>query len=120
MRRRIRIGQDPWIGSGDKFKLPATLISHLKEKGISSLEDASSYTDRNQRGIVWKSVQELELAENDASVWNSYINQLKANFIHLNEEKDKLKWTWNTRDGKFSTKMGYEAAFQLEHQAMDC
>ena len=91
--RRIRIVQDPWVGSGDNFRLPITLFSQLKEKEISTLVDARSYTDRNQRATVWKTTQEMELAENDAPVWNSYINQLKTNFIHLDEEKNKLNWT---------------------------
>ena len=109
--RRIRIGQDPWVGSGDNFRFLVTLISQLKEKGISTLADASSYTDRNQRGTVWKTSQEVELTKNDAPVWNSYINQLRTNFVHLDKEKDKLNWIWNTKYGKFCAKMGYEATF---------
>ena len=62
----------------------------------------------------------MELAENDAPVWSSYINQLRTNFIHLDKEKNKLNWTWNTKDGKFTAKMGCEATFQLDHQATDC
>ena len=46
--RRIRIGQDPWSGFGDNFRLPNNLISLLKaEKGIPLLADESSYIDRN-------------------------------------------------------------------------
>ena len=84
------------------------------------LADASLYTDKNKRGTVWKSAQELDLSEVVAPVWNEFIKQMRANFIHLGEDKDILKWTWNTRDGKFSAKMGYEAAFQLDQQVPNC
>ena len=84
------------------------------------LADVSLFTNRNQRGTVWKTAQELDLSDSDTPVWNSYIKPLRDNFIHLGEEKDFLKWTWNTRDGKFSAKMGYEASLQQDDQDSDC
>ena len=42
---RIRIGQDPWVGSGDNYRLPDNLVSLLKDKGITLLAYASSYID---------------------------------------------------------------------------
>ena len=78
------------VGTGDNFRLSDNLITHLREKGIALLVDASSHTDRNQRGTVWKSTQELDLTELNAQDWNVYTKQLRENFIHLGEEKDKL------------------------------
>ena len=118
--RKTRIGQDPWVGSRDNYRLPANLISTLKEKGIKVLADASMYIDRNQRGAEWKMAQELNLSAEDTPIWNSYIKVLRENFIHLGNEEDSLKWTWNTKTGKFSTKMGYDAAHFLEHQNLEC
>ena len=66
--RRIRTGQVSWVGSGDSYILTDSLFSKLKEKGISVLADASSYTDQSQRGTVWKSTQELKLHELDVPV----------------------------------------------------
>ena len=48
--------------------------------------------------------EELGLEENKAPKWSRYINQLGNNFILLIEDRDKLIWTWNMKDGKLSTK----------------
>ena len=40
--------------------------------------------------------------------------------MHLGEEQDKLMWTWNNKDGKFSAKLGYEEAIHLEQQLTEC
>ena len=64
--------------------------------------------------------QELGLEENEAAKWSRYVNQLGNNFILLTEDRDKLIWTWNKKDGNFSAKLGYEVAVQLEYQQMEC
>ena len=64
--------------------------------------------------------QELGIEENEATEWSRYINQLGNNFILLIEDKDKLIWTWNRKDGKLSPKLGYEAAVQLDYQQTEC
>ena len=79
------------------------------------LADASSRAE-DHRGTVWKTAQELGLEEHEATEWSKYINQLGNNFILLTGDRDKLIWTWNRTDGKFSSKMGYEAMVQLEYQ----
>ena len=76
---------------------------------------ASSSTE-DHRGTVWKTTQEFWLEENEAAEWSRYINQLGNNFILLTEDRDKLIWTWNKKDGKCLAKLGYEAAIQLEYQ----
>ena len=59
--------------------------------------------------------QELGLEENEAAECSRYINQLGNNFILLTEDRDKLIWTWNMKDGIFSAELGYEVAIQHEY-----
>ena len=74
----------------------------------------------DHRGTVWKMAQDLGLEQNEVAEWRKYINQLGNNFILLTEDKDKLIWTWNKNDAKFSAKLGYEAMVQLEYQQTEC
>ena len=117
--RSIHIGQDPWVGSGDTFKLTDHLITQLVDRGVRLLADASSRTE-DHRGTIWKTAQELGLEENEAAKWRRYINQLGNNFILLTEDRDKLIWTWNMKERKFSAKLGYETTVQLESKQIEC
>ena len=45
--RRTRLGQDPWVGSRDNYKLLYHLTITLKDKGLVVLAYASSFADRN-------------------------------------------------------------------------
>ena len=59
--RSMRIGQDPWVGSGKNFKISEHLITRLKEKGISYLASANSQHSLTSKRTVRKNSQVLGL-----------------------------------------------------------
>ena len=64
--RSIHIGWDPWVGSGENFRLTNHLITQLVDRGVRMLADASSQTEEH-RGTVSKTTQELGFEENEAT-----------------------------------------------------
>jgi hypothetical protein len=40
--KKVRIGEDPWLGAGDAFHLSESLVWSLHETGIYSLVDAKA------------------------------------------------------------------------------
>ena len=103
--REIRVGEDPWSGAGERFKLSEGLILKLRSSGISTLHQVClMYV---QRETIWKTSEVLGLEEGLKEEWKEYVSLLKSSFIHLEEEKeDKLVWTKNPVNGNFSAKLG--------------
>ena len=44
--RRLRIGEDPWIGSAHRHLLPKWMVAALRERGIIFLSELESPRDR--------------------------------------------------------------------------
>ena len=42
--KKVRLGEDPWIGVGDGYKLSCDTIEKLKRRKITSLNEAISQT----------------------------------------------------------------------------
>ena len=49
--RSIHIGQDPWKGSGDNFRLMSHLVTDLVHRGVRLLADVSSRTKEHMGKI---------------------------------------------------------------------
>ena len=107
--KSVRIGEDPWAGAGEDYKLPPAIIDKLKEQRCFKLADASvNLQYPHQR---WKTAEELGLSGDERESWGSYVHLLETNFINLNEEdQDKLIWTRNSTNGEYTAKTGYEIA----------
>ena len=105
--REVRVGEDPWLGSGESFKLSKGLVLKLRSLGIFTLNQAFSLS--LQRETLWKNSEDLGLEEGLREEWNDFVSLLKSCFIHLEEEeKDNLFWTKNPVNGDFMAKLGYK------------
>ena len=65
--REIRVGEDPWSGAGEIFKLSEGLIAKLRSSGIRTLNQACVITP--QRDTLWKSSEYLGLEEGLREEW---------------------------------------------------
>jgi hypothetical protein len=78
--KQVRIGEDLWLGSGNAFKFPVSMINKLHNQGVFSLKEASiEDLDRIGRSD-WKSVEMLELEGVEVDIWKTYVATLKIKF----------------------------------------
>jgi hypothetical protein len=108
--KKVHVGEDPWIGAGDKFHLSPLLILALKEKNVCSLFYASIGAPHLRGHLGWKDAYMLDLPEELQDEWESYVKLLCENFIILDEEtKDSLCWSRNPKSGSYIVKLGYRS-----------
>ena len=69
--RKIRVGEDPWLGVGERYKISEGLVSKLRSLGIYNLNQA--YSTSLQRETLWKSSEQLGLEEGIREEWEEYI-----------------------------------------------
>ena len=87
--KEVRVGEDPWVGVGERYKLSYALIEELRGLGILNLSQACSLT--LQRETQWKNYEDLGLEEGFKEEWNEFVSLLESYVIYLEEEaKDKL------------------------------
>jgi hypothetical protein len=104
----LRIGADPWPGSGNSHILPEELINQLHRKGIfflSHLSDPLSTTIWNQG---WRSDLSLGLNGASANLLETYISSLRRGHIRLSDKEDELVWKKDPL-GSYTPKSGYIA-----------
>jgi hypothetical protein len=66
----------------------------------------------NTRQPRWKKAGDLGLEGELIEEWNNYVKGLVGSGFELNNEKDSLMWSWDTKGGQVTTKQAYEV--QLE------
>ena len=107
----MRVGEYPWVGAGEIFRLSPQLVHLLRSQRIFSLADTC--LDQTLRGRRrWKTAQELGLTGEHAAEWNRFLNLLVTIFFHLGSELDRIIWTKNPKSGQYSAKLGYEVAIK--------
>jgi ribonuclease HI len=114
--REIRIGVDPMIGSHTYYKLSRNLILALKAQGIEFLAQAGFQGAASTRLPRWKKARDLGLEGDLIDEWNNYVKGLVGSGFELNNEKDVLLWSWDTKGDQVTTKQAYEA--QLEEAVL--
>jgi hypothetical protein len=69
--KQVRIEEDPWVGSGEGYKLLNEMVNALHDQGIHSLKDAAiGDLDRTGRS-EWKSANLLEIEGEHADRWKT-------------------------------------------------
>ena len=77
--REVRVGEDPWSGSGESFKLSEGLVLKLRSLGIFTLNQACSLS--LQRETLWKNSEDLGLEEGLKEEWEEYVSLLKSSLF---------------------------------------
>jgi len=62
----------------------------------------------NTRLPRWKLAEDIGLEGELLEEWNNYVKGLFGSGFELNNEKDLLLWSWDTKHGQVSTKQAYE------------
>jgi hypothetical protein len=106
--RDIRIGVDPMVGSHSFYKLSENLLLLLKEQGITCLAHAGTFTQEGNNFTRWKKAESLGLEGAQKDEWKNYTKGLVSVGIELNDEKDRLLWSWDTKQGQVNAKLAYE------------
>lgn len=86
--KQVRLGEDPWVGSGQGHSLPEYLINNLHDRGVYALNDATLPSLDRAGRTKWKSIGFLELDGEEFDRWGEYVASLKSNFILLKEEEE--------------------------------
>lgn len=105
----IKLGEDPWLGAGNKYKLPPPLVQALRECGLFLLSNPYTGSPQLRGHPGWKSTTSLDLPLDHKLEWETYIDQLCKNYVRLDESEGSPCWTKNPRDGSFTSKLGYKA-----------
>jgi hypothetical protein len=108
--RNVRLGEDPWLGAGDNFRLSEPLVQFLKNLNLFHLHDIHLGDPQLRGSLGWRDSVSLGLPQEFHVEWDSYISRLCENFILLDDESsDTLCWSYNQKEGSFTTKLGYKA-----------
>ena len=107
----MRLGEDPWSGAGENFRLSSRLVQPLRSQRIFTLAYVrSDHAPRGRRSR--KSALDLGINGAHAAEWNIFLNILVSNYIHLISEPDRLIWTKNTKTRQYTVKHGYAVAIK--------
>jgi hypothetical protein len=72
------------------------------------LSQVRSVDLENTRQTGWIKAEVLGLEGDSKDEWNNYVKGLTSLGIELNNEKDLLMWSWDTKSGQVSAKKAYE------------
>lgn len=103
----MRIGIDPWTGSGNVYQLPPDLITFLNNIGvlyISQLGDQRNSTFLLQ---AWRTGEEWNIPIQWERQWKNYLQALTESHVRFNEDEDELIWGLSKK-GHYSSKQGYD------------
>jgi hypothetical protein len=60
---KVRLGEDPWLGAGNNYKLSPPLLLFLKNKNLRFLSDLNTGFPQIRGRLGWKSAISLDLPE---------------------------------------------------------
>jgi hypothetical protein len=66
------------------------------------------------RQTTWKKAESLGLEGEQLVEWNNFVKGLIGSGIDLNNEKDTLLWSWDTKRGQVNAKQAYEVQILME------
>jgi hypothetical protein len=102
---RVRLGTDPWPGSGRNHILPQEIIDQLHELGYFHLHQITNTT----RTTIWDKPGRMHNRLVEGGFfwsWSDYIRALKLGHIRITEREDELVWKHNPH-GIYTPKAGY-------------
>ena len=71
--KSLRLGEDPWEGAGEDYKLSESVLTQLKAQRIHKLVDVQAQHPQQKGRAGWKDAQELRLGGEDAEEWSKYV-----------------------------------------------
>jgi hypothetical protein len=105
--RDIRIVVDPMVESHLFYKLSENIILLLKEQGVICLSHARTIAQEGITSTRWEKDKTLGLEGAQKDEWINYTKGLVSVGTHLNDEKDILLWSWDTKQ-EVNAKLTYK------------
>jgi hypothetical protein len=107
--KAVRLGTDPMVGTYNFYKLSKQIIMALKDQGLHFLARAGVNIMEDVVHKRWLKHENLGLEGELKHDWSNYTKGLSGSGIDLNDEKDLLLWSWDTKRGQVSAKLAYNA-----------
>ena len=86
---RVRVGSNPWVGSGEDYKLLENLIASLQVKGIYNLAQATFSEFSSIWHQQWKKSDFLGLDSVEGELWEAYKTKLKVSYVDIKKVEDE-------------------------------
>jgi hypothetical protein len=116
----ILVGCDKILGVGNKYFLSEELVTHLNQRHVLTLAQATSARDPMTIKEDWRSSNDLGLPGELANEWTKYTVELRGAGITLSENsEDILKWIGGEATGELSVKNCYIARLEGESMEME-
>jgi hypothetical protein len=87
---QVRIGTDPWPGSGNAHSLPQAILDHLHTQGYYKLNQIVDPGSTNIWHQGWYNSDFLEMEGEFKLHWDNYIFSLQRGHIRLLDKDDEL------------------------------
>jgi hypothetical protein len=110
---KLRIGSDPWLGSGNAHSLSQELQYHLHTQGLYKLNQIVDPGSTNIWHQGWHSIETLGPEGDLKYQWDNYLFSLQRDHIRLLDMDDELVWQ-KPPHGVYTPKLGY-TTFSLDH-----
>ena len=105
--RKLRVGEDPWMGSSLQHLLPRCTVEALRQQGITFLSHLADPVRRRLGIQSWLQASSLGLEVFDERALAVYIRALKQAHLVLSDRDDKIAWDFDP-SGIYSPRAGYQ------------
>jgi hypothetical protein len=109
-----RLGEDPWVGSGENFRLTKNMIGAFIEWGYFFLSQVEYHDNSSIFREEWLIAKNLGFDGDERMIWETYQTTLKYRHVRIKEFDDELVWSKNLVRGQYSPKLGYSSLKEEE------
>ena len=88
--RKLRVGEDPWVGCTQQHRLPVHTVEALRQRGIVYLSQLAAPFQENPWFQSWRSAHEYRLTEPDERELERLLGYLTRAQIQLRDREDEL------------------------------
>ena len=88
--RKLRVGEDPWVGCTQQHRLPVHTVEALRQRGIVYLSQLAAPIQVNPWFQTWRSASEYGLVEPDERELKRFFGDLTQAQIQLRDREDEL------------------------------
>jgi len=110
----VRIGIDPWPGSGNAHNLPEGLVLHLNNRGIKFLSQIGDQQHSTIYSQAWLTDRQWNLTYEWNEEWKSYIQALIESHNRLRDAEDELIWAIS-KTRLYLPKLGYHKLIEAKN-----
>lgn len=73
---KVRVGENPWVGCDEHFRLPQEMVVSLRNRGIFHLSQINDRIRSNWMRQHWLEADRFDFEGEQMQAWNNYCNAL--------------------------------------------